>query len=113
MKFLADQWSEIKKWWSVWVGLFATVALTAVPIIADQWPQLAPGFIALFPKGGEQWAPVIGLLLTIAARLVSQAASIDDPDGAWGLYLRTWRPGKPRPDSWPANHSVARLEVIR
>jgi len=77
MKFLADQWSEIKKWWSVWVGLFATVALTAVPIIADQWPQLAPGFIALFPKGGEQWAPVIGLLLTIAARLVSQAAVLE------------------------------------
>lgn len=76
-KFLADQWSEIKKWWSVWVGLFATVALTAVPIIADQWPQLAPGFIALFPKGGEQWAPVIGLLLTIAARLVSQAAVLE------------------------------------
>lgn len=76
-KLLADKLSEIKKWWSVWVGLFATVALTAVPIIADQWPQLAPGFIALFPKGGEQWAPVIGLLLTISARVISQAAVLD------------------------------------
>ena len=56
-KFLADQWSEIKKWWSVWVGLFATLALTAVPIVADQWPQLAPGFVALFPKGGEEPRP--------------------------------------------------------
>ena len=32
----------------------------------------------------------------------------DDADGAWGLYLRTWRPGRPRPDTWPANHRLAR-----
>jgi hypothetical protein len=32
----------------------------------------------------------------------------DDADGAWGLYLRTWNPGKPRPDTWPANHRLAR-----
>lgn len=38
---------------------------------------------------------------------------MDDPDGAWGLYLRTWRPGKPRPETWPDNHTLARLEVIR
>ncbi|WP_137924662.1 hypothetical protein [Cupriavidus sp. 2SB] len=40
-----------------------------------------------------------------------QLPSMDDPDGAWGLYLRTWRPGKPRPETWPANHSVAKLAV--
>jgi len=49
------------------------------------------------------------LLFTDPKRL----PAMDDADGAWGLYLRTWRPGKPRPESWPANHSVARLEVIR
>lgn len=36
---------------------------------------------------------------------------IDDADGAWGLYLRTWRPGKPRPATWPANHKRARQSL--
>lgn len=26
-----------------------------------------------------------------------------DEAGAWELYDRTWRPGKPHPDRWPAN----------
>jgi hypothetical protein len=27
----------------------------------------------------------------------------------WNLYaLRTWRPGKPHPEKWPANHAAAR-----
>lgn len=37
--------------------------------------------------------------------------AVDDADGAWGLYLRTWRPGKPRPDTWPGFHTQARIEV--
>ncbi len=32
---------------------------------------------------------------------------IGDADGAWKLYIRTWRPGKPRPLHWPGNHSLA------
>lgn len=24
----------------------------------------------------------------------------DDPKAGWGLYLRTWRPGKPHPSTW-------------
>ncbi|CAB3737224.1 hypothetical protein ACOTFH_21995 [Achromobacter xylosoxidans] len=27
--------------------------------------------------------------------------TIGDADAGWALYLRTWRPGKPKPDSWP------------
>jgi len=49
------------------------------------------------------------LLFTDPRRL----PAMDDPDGAWGLYLRTWRPGKPRPAEWPGNHTLARLEVIK
>ena len=37
--------------------------------------------------------------------------AVDDVDGAWGLYLRTWRPGKPKPDTWPGFHTQARVEV--
>jgi hypothetical protein len=26
-----------------------------------------------------------------------------DVDGAWAMYLRQWRPGKPRPDDWASS----------
>jgi len=47
------------------------------------------------------------LLFTDPKRL----PAMDDADGAWGLYLRTWRPGKPRPETWPDNHRRAREAV--
>lgn len=28
---------------------------------------------------------------------------------AWALYLRTWRPGKPKPDTWAGYHKQARF----
>ncbi|WP_167313312.1 hypothetical protein [Ralstonia insidiosa] len=76
-KLLIDEWSAIRKWWSMWAGVIVAVVLTGIPIIADQWPQLAPTFVSLFPKHGEQWAPVIGVLLMIIARLLNQAAVLD------------------------------------
>lgn len=76
-KILADEWSAIRKWWSLWVGLVSMVLLTAVPIVADRWPDLAPTVVALFPEKGTQVVPIIGLLLTIAARLISQRALLD------------------------------------
>ncbi|KNE23830.1 hypothetical protein [Achromobacter spanius] len=33
--------------------------------------------------------------------------AIGDADGAWALYLRTWRPGKPHPHTWPALYAKA------
>lgn len=32
----------------------------------------------------------------------------DNADGAWALYRRVWRPGQPRPETWPDNHLLAR-----
>lgn len=34
-----------------------------------------------------------------------------DAKQAWALYLRTWRPGKPRPESWAACHQQALAAV--
>ena len=37
-----------------------------------------------------------------------------DRNGAWRLYaLRCWRPGKPKPDTWPRNHALAVAEVLK
>jgi hypothetical protein len=36
----------------------------------------------------------------------------DDVDGAWKLYADVaWRPGKPHPETWPANHAAARAAL--
>lgn len=34
--------------------------------------------------------------------------AVNDVDGAWELYLRTWRPGKPHVRTWAAFHKQAR-----
>lgn len=31
----------------------------------------------------------------------------DDAGGAWDLYMRTWRPGKPHRQTWPQMHRQA------
>ncbi|KWR74220.1 hypothetical protein ACUXAV_000181 [Cupriavidus metallidurans] len=37
--------------------------------------------------------------------------SVTEQQAAWDLYARTWRPGKPHPKNWPANHARAVAEV--
>ena len=33
---------------------------------------------------------------------------VDQVQRAWKFYERTWRPGKPHPSKWPANHKLVR-----
>ncbi|OCZ64291.1 hypothetical protein A7P23_27535 [Achromobacter xylosoxidans] len=55
-------------------------------------------------------AGVARLLLWTDPKALPQ---IGDGDAAWSLYLRTWRPGKPHPQTWPAlyDQAMATLEV--
>lgn len=34
---------------------------------------------------------------------------VDKRDDAWRLYLRTWRPGRPRPEHWGRSHLMANI----
>lgn len=43
------------------------------------------------------------LLFTDRARL----PAVDDADAGWALYMRTWRPGKPHPETWARFHAEA------
>lgn len=52
-------------------------------------------------------------LAAVFARLLYWTAPgalprVTQTDAAWALYLGTWRPGKPKPDTWPVNHKAAR-----
>lgn len=35
-----------------------------------------------------------------------------DAIGSWNLYQRVWRPGKPKPETWPPLHSQAAAAII-
>lgn len=37
--------------------------------------------------------------------------AIGDADAGWSLYLRTWRPGRPHPKTWPALYAQAMAAV--
>lgn len=39
--------------------------------------------------------------------------ALSDPDAAWRLYERVWRPGKPHPETWPRYHTQAVQFVTR
>lgn len=38
--------------------------------------------------------------------------AVGDADAAWALYRRTWRPGKPHPETWPDLYRQAVAEVV-
>lgn len=37
--------------------------------------------------------------------------AVGDSDAGWALYLRTWRPGKPHPQTWPDLYRQAAAQV--
>lgn len=41
----------------------------------------------------------------------AQLPALTDSKSGWDLYARTWRPGKPHPQTWPALHALAVAEV--
>lgn len=71
------------------------------------------------PTPPEVWARMEtdDILAAALARLLvftdpKPLPGVDDADGSWALYLRVWRPGKPKPDTWPAFHARARAFVL-
>jgi hypothetical protein len=57
------------------------------------------------------------MLAACAARLLlftdpKKLPEVADVNGAWNLYLRTWRPGKPHRKTWDALHQQAVLTAI-
>lgn len=38
--------------------------------------------------------------------------AIDDTAESWALYKRVWKPGKPKPDTWPDMHAQAASAVV-
>lgn len=69
---LIAEWRRAWKFASVQMATLLTLSFSLVPVAAEQWPNVAPSFVSWFPKNGQQWAPIIGSALVIAARLVKR-----------------------------------------
>ena len=67
------------------------------------------------PTAAAIWAALEtdDVLACVTARLLIYTdgpplPALGDADGAWRLYAdRCWRPGKPHPETWPANYAAA------
>jgi hypothetical protein len=75
--FFNASFREMRGWWSLRCGVVGVLILTVIPELSDQFPNIAPSLIAWFPKHGAQWVPVLGAVIAIVARVVSQAYIAD------------------------------------
>lgn len=82
------------------------------------WARRICADIGLDPAPGAVWQALQydDALAAIFARLLlftdpRPLPAVDDERGAWAYYLRNWRPGKPHPKKWAANHARAREAV--
>jgi hypothetical protein len=71
-QLLIEDWRAAYKFASVRVAAFLTLLYSLIPLAADQWPNVMPSFVAWFPKNGQQYAPIIGSVLFILARVVQR-----------------------------------------
>lgn len=67
---LIDEWRRAHKLASVRVAGFFGALFVVMPVLAEQWPNVAPTFVFFFPHNGEQIAPIVGVVLMILARLI-------------------------------------------
>jgi hypothetical protein len=56
------------------------------------------------------------VLACVVARLILYADTnplpqVGDSDGAWKCYIRNWRPGTPRPETWAKYYQLAQEQV--
>lgn len=74
--FVADL-KTIRSWWSARIGVVGVLLLAIIPPLSDQFPNVAPSLVSLFPKHGQQWVPIVGAVIAIAARVIDQAALME------------------------------------
>lgn len=88
-------------------GVLKHRASRALAVLACERAKLAP-----LPEIVHAALADDDILAATFARLLlwtdpSPMPETSDAHGAWVLYLRTWRPGKPHENRWAANHAAA------
>lgn len=75
---LVDDWKQWWKWSEMRLMALGAVVLAAAPhlagILSDNWPSIAPWVMTFFPKAPETIVPVIGVVITMIARVLEIGA---------------------------------------
>lgn len=71
-QYLIDDWRAAWKYASIRLAALLAMLYSLIPLAAEQWPNVMPSFISWFPAHGQQWAPIVGSLLFILARVVQR-----------------------------------------
>ncbi|MEK6346355.1 MAG: hypothetical protein V4764_02685 [Burkholderia sp.] len=70
---LVDDWKQAWKWSEMRLLAAGAVVLAAAPhlfgILSDNWPSIAPWVMTFFPKAPATVVPVIGMVITMIARI--------------------------------------------
>jgi hypothetical protein len=82
------------------------------------WMHRVCGLRGCKPTPDALWRTIENddVLAAAAARLLlftdpKRLPALGDEAGAWALYIRVWRPGKPHRKTWPALYQQALLAV--
>lgn len=75
--FFIDDLRDVWRRWSVWSAALTVILLTAIPVIDDHWPDATGVIVSVFPNHGKQIAPVIGIVIAVAAQCIRQKAVLD------------------------------------
>ncbi|WP_260438300.1 hypothetical protein [Burkholderia sp. Bp8995] len=71
---LVEDWKEWWKWSEMRLMAIGALLLAAAPhlagILSDNWPTVAPWVMTLFPKAPATIVPVIGVMITMVARVL-------------------------------------------
>ncbi|WP_244130598.1 hypothetical protein [Burkholderia gladioli] len=71
---LVDDWKEAWKWSEMRLLAIGAAVLAAMPhlfsLLSDNWPSIAPWVMTYFPKAPATIVPVIGLVITMIARVL-------------------------------------------
>lgn len=71
---LVDDWKQWWKWSEMRMMAAGAVMIAAAPhlagILSDNWPSVAPWVMTFFPKAPATIVPVIGVMITMVARVL-------------------------------------------
>lgn len=87
------------------IGHLKTKALLKDALVALEYDDWSVSHLHAALEHNDTLAAVFARLL-----LLTDPESLpqsDAPEKGWAIYLRTWRPGKPRPETWNSHYRMA------
>jgi hypothetical protein len=89
------------------VGLFSNPRTESMLVDACEVLCVSPGVVDVYDAIEHNDVLALICARALLSQVPQRLPERDDPDGGWDQYVRQWRPGRPRRDSWNAHFSTA------